>query len=138
MLNKGYNIGATVMDLPKVFGTLNQNILFKIKACGFNINALTLIQSYFLNRHQIMIKISDKFSKWKNISTGVPQVSILGPLLSNTLLMISFFILKLLLYEDGNAMYSSDKDANRLMINRLRHNFFHNFRLGWVFSPDQC
>ena len=69
------------------------------------------------------------------MSTGVPQVPILGPLLFNTLLMISFFILKLLLYADGNAMYSSDKDAN-IMINRLRHNFFHNFRLGWVFSPD--
>ena len=65
MLNKGYKIGATVMDLPKVFGMLNQKILFKIKACGFDTNVLTLIQSYFLNRHQIMIKISDKFANGK-------------------------------------------------------------------------
>ena len=84
MLNKGNKVGAIVMDFPKAFETLDQNLLSKIEAYGFDTNALTLIQSYFSNRHQIMIKIGDKFSKWKKVSTGVPQVSILGPLYFNT------------------------------------------------------
>ena len=84
MLNKGNEVGAIVMDFPKAFETLDQNLLSKIEAYGFDTNALTLIQSYFSNRHQIMIKIGDKFSKWKKVSTGVPQVSILGPLYFNT------------------------------------------------------
>ena len=45
------------------------------------------------------------------------------------LLMISFFLLKLLDYTDGNAMYCSEENAN-IVINRLSHDFFliiHSF-----------
>ena len=79
MLNKGNKIGAIIMDLYKAFGTLNHNLLLcKLKAYGFNKNALTFIQSYFTNRHQ-RTKVGDKFNKWQKISAGVPQGSILGP-----------------------------------------------------------
>ena len=78
MLNKENKVGAIVLDFPKVFDTLSHNFLCKVKAYGFDTNTLTLIQSYFSNRHQIIIKMGDEFSKWQKISTGVPQVSILG------------------------------------------------------------
>ena len=79
MLNKGSNVGAIIMDLSKAFDSLNHNLLLcKLKAYGFNKNALTFIQSYFTNRHQ-RIKVRDKIGKWQNISTDVPQGSILGP-----------------------------------------------------------
>ena len=47
------------MDFPEVFVTLNHNLLHKIKTYGFDQKVLTLIQSYFLNRHQIIMKIGD-------------------------------------------------------------------------------
>ena len=84
LLNKENKFRAIVMDFLKAYGTLNHNLLRKIKTYGFDKNALTLIQSYFSNRHQIIIKIGDTFSKSKRISTGVPQVSILGLLFFNT------------------------------------------------------
>ena len=63
MLNKGNKVGAIVMDLCKAFDTLNHNLLLcKLKAYGFNKNALTFIQSYFTNRHQ-RTKVGDKLSK---------------------------------------------------------------------------
>ena len=78
MLNKGNKLGVTIMNLSKAFDTLNHNLLLcKLKAYGFNKNALTFIQSYFTNRHQ-RTKVGDKFSIWQKISTVVPQTSILG------------------------------------------------------------
>ena len=83
MLNKGNKVGAIIMDLSKAFDTLNHNLLLcKLKAYGFNKNALTFIQSYFTNRHQ-RTKVGDKFNKWQKISTGVPQGSIFGTLFFN-------------------------------------------------------
>ena len=83
ILNKGNKVGAIIMDLSKAFDTLNHNLLLcKLKAYGFNKNALTFIQSYFRNRHQ-RTKVGDKFSKWQRISTGVPQGSIPGHLFFN-------------------------------------------------------
>ena len=77
-------IRAIVMVFLEALDTLEHNLLCKIKTYGLDKNTLTLIQSNFSNRHQIIIKIDDKFSKWKKISTGVPQVSILGSLFFNT------------------------------------------------------
>ena len=63
MLNKGNKVGAIKMDLSKAFDTLNHNLLLcKLKAYGFNKNALTFIQSYFTNRNK-RTKVGDKFSK---------------------------------------------------------------------------
>ena len=56
-------VGAIVMDLSKAFDKLNHNLLLcKLKAYGFDTNALTSLQSNFSNRHQ-RTKVGDKFSK---------------------------------------------------------------------------
>ena len=62
MLNEGNKIRAIIMDHSKAFDTLSHNLLCKLKAYGFNKNALTFIQGYFTNRNQ-RTKVGDKFSK---------------------------------------------------------------------------
>ena len=118
-------IRAIVMDFLEAFDTLEHNLLCKIKTYGLDKNALTLIQSNFSNRHQIIIKIDDKFSKWKKSQQACHKFLFLVIYFSTLFIndLFYFFLLKLIHYADCNAMYSSNKNAN-IVINRLRHNFF--------------
>ena len=45
MLDKGNKVRAIIMDLSKAFDTLKHNLFCKLKAYGFNKNALTFMQS---------------------------------------------------------------------------------------------
>ena len=74
--------GAILMDLSKAFETLNHDLLVeKLHAYGFSHSALTLIRDYLRNRWQ-RTKINTSFRSELFLS-GVPQGSILGPLLFN-------------------------------------------------------
>ena len=75
VLSKGNKVGVIIMDLSKAFDTLNHKLLLcKLKAYGFNKNALAFIQSYFTNRHQ-RTKVGDKFSKMaENFSRCAPRL----------------------------------------------------------------
>ena len=80
--NKG-NAGAMLMDLSKAFDTLNHDLLIaKLHVYGFSKNALNLIYNYLKDRLQ-RIKINQSYSSWSELIIGVPQGSVLGPLLFN-------------------------------------------------------
>ena len=80
--NKGF-AGGVLMDLSKAFDTLNHELLIaKLHAYGFGKESLMLLLSYLSNRWQ-RSKINTSLSSWMELLQGVPQGSVLGPLLFN-------------------------------------------------------
>ena len=86
-LNNKLAVGALFCDLEKAFDSVNHDILLsKCEFYGFRGKTNALIRSYLSDRYQrVLINNSlsntTAFSEWGKIKHGVPQGSILGPLL---------------------------------------------------------
>ena len=69
------------LDLSKAFDTIDHNILLdKLKYYGLYDTAIKLFRSFLTNRYQY-VQMENAKSQMLGINTGVPQGSILGPLL---------------------------------------------------------
>ena len=71
------------MDLSKAFDCMNHELLLaKLYAYGFSKNSIKVINSYLKNRWQ-RVQVNNSYSQWFELLLGVPQGSVLGPLLFN-------------------------------------------------------
>ena len=88
-LDKNCYVGNLFTDLSKAFDCLPHSLLIaKLKAYGCDESVCNLVASFLSNRKQ-RVKIGDARSEWAPLKKGVPQGSILGPLLFN-IFMIKF------------------------------------------------
>lgn len=80
-INCNKKVAALFIDITKAFDTVNHKVLLhKLSNIGFRGVALEWFQSYLANRRQ-RVKINDSFSCEGIVNIGVPQGSVLGPLL---------------------------------------------------------
>ena len=136
MVDNGKVFGILLTDLSKAFDCLSYELLVaKLHAYGFSISALRLIYSYLANRKQ-RTKINSSYSSWEEILFGVPQGSILRPLVFNIFLCDMFFVLSqtdFASYAEENTPYVEANNIDEV-ITILENNSIQLFK--W-FSDNQ-
>ena len=114
------SFGAFLTDLSKAFDCLSHDhFIAKLNAYGFSMSALRFVHSYLKNRTQ-GTKINSEYSSWEEIMFGVPQGSILGPLLFNIFLCDLFLIMEnidIASYADDNTPYTTGNSVQEVIQN---------------------
>ena len=117
-INNGGIAGAVLTDLSKAFDCLYHELLFaKLNAYGFTRSALLFVHGY-LDRRMQRVNVNGSLSKWTKTSLGVPQGSVLGPLLFNMYLNDLFLFLEeteVCNYADDTTIYTCGPNVENVV-----------------------
>ena len=79
--NPPLEVRSVFLDISKAFDKVwLEGLLYKLKSMGISGELYNLLENYLSDRFQRVI-LNGQFSSWKPILAGVPQGSVLGPLL---------------------------------------------------------
>ena len=111
-------VGTVVRELSKAFDCIPHDLLIaKLHAFGFNKKALTFLCSYLKCRKQ-SVKTNDTEIFFQILLSGVPQGSILGPVLFTLFVNYLLFFIKeaeLASFADDSSIYVGSKDLTELL-----------------------
>ena len=118
-LDKNLFVSAISTDLSKAFDVIPHGLLIaKLSAYGCNFSTLSSVYDYLSNRLQ-RVKINNCRSNWSLIKKGVPQGSVLGPILFNIFINdIFMFVEKCNIYNyaDDNLLSCTSNSLESLKL----------------------
>jgi len=117
-MDKGFATGVIFLDLKKAFDTVNHEILInKLANYGIQDNELSWFKSYLCNRSQA-VRVNSYLSDFKTYNTGIPQGSILGPLLFIIFVncLPDVVTCKTVMYADDTSLMCKAKNVDDLKV----------------------
>ena len=144
-LSHNIPIDIIFLDYAKAFDTVpHQRLLNKIKAHGIVDKVLGWIEQFLTNRRQC-VKVNTSVSEWKPVVSGVPQGTVLGPLLFSIFVsdmpdQVSSLIA---LFADDTKIYNHLLDNGHGHLSSNIQEDLNNLQ-GWAkrmqmrFHPDKC
>jgi exonuclease III len=141
-LDKGKNITIIFLDVSKAFDRVwQEGLIFKLKTFGICGNLLKWFESYLCNRRQRVI-VKGKCSKWYHTNAGVPQGSILGPLLFLIFIndIVNHVKCDIRLFADDTCIFDINENTD-LSIYNLNNDLasLHKWSKDWcvTFNPSK-
>ena len=118
-LDNHKTVGIISMDLSKAFDSIPHDLLIcRLKEYGVDERAIKLLKDYLTNRTQ-RVKLGCICSTWQLITKGIPQGSILGPVLFNIFMndlwhSVKHSTLCIYMYADDTQISFADKDPTKV------------------------
>ena len=127
------------LDFEKAFNKVPRDLLIeKLQSYSIYGNLLKLLNSYFTNRQQRVV-LEGKSSSWLEVTSGVPQGSILGPLL----FILYINDMPLILRHSTIALFADDRRITKVqncqeLQDDLNHLFKWSIEWGMSFKIEKC
>ncbi|MEL7079500.1 MAG: reverse transcriptase family protein, partial [Cyanobacteria bacterium J06582_2] len=141
-LDKGNQVDIFFLDLEKAFDTVPHELL-KSKLHMYGIDKITLnwIDSFLCQRRQ-RVRVEGEYSEWSKVESGVPQGSVLGPLLFSIYMndIIETIDSEIRLFADDCVVYRSIKNVQDAKLLQKDIQTLENWANKWEmrFQPHKC
>ena len=132
---------AVFLDISKAFDKVwHDGIIFKLKCNGISGNLLNFFRNYLSNRHQRVV-LNGQESDWMGIEAGVPQGSVLGPLLFLVYIndLTDNILSEMRLFADDSSLFTCIKGVNEThekLVKDLETITSWAYQWKMVFNPD--
>ena len=134
-------VRGVFLDMSKAFDKVwHDGLIYKLKTFGITSRLLSLLKDFLSNRSQ-RVTLNGQYSNWRDVKAGVPQGSILGPLLFSIYIndLSDNFKSTVKLFADDVSLFSMVYDPNLTAAEsnldlRIINDWAHQWRTS--FNPD--
>ena len=138
-LDANKEVRAVFLDISRAFDRVwHDGLIFKLRQIGIEGDMINILKSFLSDREQRVV-LDGQFSDWVSIESGVPQGSILGPLLFLVYIndLIEEVDSNIKVFADDTFIYrQADQNSTEVLSNDLEKitNWAHKWKM--VFNPD--